>query len=182
MQLRLPLIVKSLSIFTVFLSVTIGIALAANSNKNQSPSAGGEHVTQPATVSTQNTSQQPETNPKSSTTTPTLTQKSCTTTVLPHGTAYQDASWLNVGQTEASANTGLDGLKTVCNGVTTAYIEPHDAVIFRGTQVPTPTYTSPSLQQYVPTTPPPSHAGCVQAVRAKGFTGDADALCSAYGY
>lgn len=75
---------------------------------------------------------------------------SCTRFEIPYKTVYEDASWLDIGQT--SEGTGFNGFKYVCTGGTAdIVVNPIDKKVYRGTA-----QRSPSVPQ-IPSTRGPDY-------------------------
>lgn len=74
------------------------------------------------------------------TTTPTIPD--CTTTSIPYGIDYQNASWLPTGQTQTEP--GLDGTYFSCLGTT---VQPINEIIYTGTGINYDTVNQQEVQQ-----------------------------------
>jgi hypothetical protein len=75
---------------------------------------------------------------------------SCTRFEIPYKTVYEDAGWLDIGQT--SEGTGFNGFKYVCTGGTAdIVVNPINKKVYRGTAQRSPSVPS------IPSTPRPDY-------------------------
>ncbi len=92
-----------------------------------------------------------------SVTAPSYAPENCSYTSIPRSTVYEDASWLDVGQTQRFE--GVDGFQYTCsNGKYYPPIKPIDNIIYEGTYVaPTYNYSDNYNYSYEETPPGPDY-------------------------
>ena len=123
-------------------------AQKATINK-KTPASTTPPATPPSTPATQTS----YSNPNSSTNYQSVyIPPACTKTVLPYSTSYQDASYMDVGQT--SSYGGTDGWIKSCTADSTGWkpadltFQPYNKVVYVGTRQPAPTPTPTYYPSY----------------------------------